>query len=899
VNTTATGVRVENPFPGLRPFEEDDQHLFFGRESQVDTMIDKLAATHFLAVVGTSGSGKSSLVNCGLRPALRRGLMSSAGSSWRMAYVRPGSDPIAALAQSLVQPDGEKPDPDRLFRNPKVAAFDVKEAVEATLRTSRLGLLDSFEQARLDQHTRLLVVADQFEELFRYRNLQTSSGIVQSTEENSVAFVNLLLEAAASQRRIYIVMTMRSDFLGDCAQFFGLPEAINRSQYLVPRMTRDERRSAIEGPVKVAGAEMTPVLSTRLVNDVGDNPDQLSILQHALNRTWAYWQEQGGNGPVDLKHYVAIGTMSEALDRHAEEAFNELKRKEDTHKQAICQKVFQAITDKGSDARGIRRPTRADVLCAIAGIELGELTAVLSPFRDPSRSFVTPQISKKIAPNTVIDISHESLMRIWKRLKQWVNDEATSAAQYQRLADNATRHAQGAAGLMTDPELSLILNWRDNEKPNAFWGDRYRTGFDSAIAFLEESRKARDAAIEAEKERQRAERERERRELEEKQERQRRELQRTRRWLAVAGTLLVLAVVSLLVAVIAKRNAAIAQQKAAAEQQKTAVAETAANANRELANEQAKLAKEQTDAAEKERKLAEVAKAADARAEFERKMVISAVDAGTAAAIGENRQLDLEELLSRDTNEKKDPAIIEQEKAARDSAIAKRRDLQLEAGHKSAEAAALIEDGKVLTPAKISGSDLFDTSVGTIVTNWSGRGTEATGNSGKPACGEVSATTKYPADMLSGSGGSPCRATIFADNQPLGTEHWIEWKTSRPVTVRSIGLFAAHDQVRLKRSFSGFNFYVKKNGKWELVKQFSPRLSPTVIYGGSCGSKPCFPPPAQPYTAGTVLADCINLPSTTGQEFRAGFVQWTSMAERSSGPRVLQLDGYANPDCRK
>ena len=92
-----------NPFPGLRPFREDEAHLFFGRENQVDAMVDKLAATHFLAVVGSSGSGKSSLVNCGLRPALRQGLMARAGTAWRMAQFRPGNDPIGAMARALAE----------------------------------------------------------------------------------------------------------------------------------------------------------------------------------------------------------------------------------------------------------------------------------------------------------------------------------------------------------------------------------------------------------------------------------------------------------------------------------------------------------------------------------------------------------------------------------------------------------------------------------------------------------------------------------------------------------------------------------------------------------------------------------------------------------------------------
>ena len=90
-------IRLTNPFPGLRPFHDNEEHLFFGRESQIDTMVDKLAATRFLAVVGNSGSGKSSLVNCGLKPALSRGLMASAGTSWRMVQFRPGGDPIKAM----------------------------------------------------------------------------------------------------------------------------------------------------------------------------------------------------------------------------------------------------------------------------------------------------------------------------------------------------------------------------------------------------------------------------------------------------------------------------------------------------------------------------------------------------------------------------------------------------------------------------------------------------------------------------------------------------------------------------------------------------------------------------------------------------------------------------------
>src|SRR5215831_16712703 len=319
-----------NPFPGLRPFREDEDHLFFGRENQVDAMVNKLADTRFLAVVGTSGSGKSSLVNCGLRPALRQGLMAEAGTAWRMAQFRPGNDPIGAMARALAQ-DGV------LFREHAEAGLTLAEIIETTLRMSKVGLIDICEQAGLHKGVNLLVVVDQFEELFRYRQLGAAGRQgAENIGEDAAAFVNLLLEVKErATYLIFVVLTMRWDFLGDCTKFPGLAEAINAGQYLVPRMTRDERRAAIEGPIRVGGTEIAPVLLTRLVNDVGDNPDQLSILQHALNRTWARWQDEGGgNGPLDLAHYEAIGTMAHALDQHAEQARSELGA---PRQQQICE----------------------------------------------------------------------------------------------------------------------------------------------------------------------------------------------------------------------------------------------------------------------------------------------------------------------------------------------------------------------------------------------------------------------------------------------------------------------------------------------------------------------------------------------------------------------------------
>src|SRR5262249_28194194 len=193
-----------NPFPGLRPFREDEEHLFFGRENQVDAIVNKLADTHFLAVVGTSGSGKSSLVNCGLRPALHRGLMARAGTAWRMTYSRPGHDPLGALAAALASDgvlfQGSDPGPD----------LSLAEMIRATLDMSKLGLIDIYEQARLGENLNLLVIVDQFEELFRYRHLRASHDEpAYAVPGDATAFVNLLLEVREQTHcAVYVVLTM-------------------------------------------------------------------------------------------------------------------------------------------------------------------------------------------------------------------------------------------------------------------------------------------------------------------------------------------------------------------------------------------------------------------------------------------------------------------------------------------------------------------------------------------------------------------------------------------------------------------------------------------------------------------------------------------------------------------
>lgn len=467
-----------NPFPGLRPFGTEEGHLFFGREGQSDEVLLKLSENKFAAILGASGSGKSSFMYCGLVPSLLGGFMTDAGSNWRIVVSRPAGGPIDNLAEALLIKDkayARLSDEDKLIK---------KTIIGTVLRSSSLGLVEVVKQLKTEEDQNILVVIDQFEELFRFRKLEAS----MSDMDESSAFVNLLLEAVHQyEEPIYITLTMRSDFIGECAKFPDLTQMINDSHYLIPQMTRDQKRAAVEGPVAVGGGKIAPRLTQQLLNDVGDNPDQLPILQHALMRTWSNWVSTRKVGePMDIRHYNAIGTLNEALSLHANEAFDALTKRE----KEICEVLFKSLTERGSENQGIRRPTKLGTIASIAGVADDEVVRVIDVFREPGRSLLMPPHGVPLDSDTVIDISHESLMRIWDRLKRWLDEESKAVEMYMKLSEAAERFQEGKASLWKMPDLQLAINWREENKPTLVWGQRYNPAFERTMVFLETSEKA-------------------------------------------------------------------------------------------------------------------------------------------------------------------------------------------------------------------------------------------------------------------------------------------------------------------------------------------------------------------------------------------------------------------------
>ncbi|MCK5822822.1 MAG: hypothetical protein KAG95_02390 [Bacteroidales bacterium] len=555
-----------NPFPGLRPFNINESHLFFGRDGQSDEILQKLSDNRFIAVIGASGSGKSSLIYCGVIPILYGGFITDAGSKWKIIKSKPGSSPVNNLSDAIIS---------SFKLNSDAESSDKKNIIASFLNSSSLGLVEAIKQFKSEKDENVLLIIDQFEELFRFKK---NTNNLNSINE-SIAFVNLLIEAInQTDVPIYVVITMRSDFIGECSQFQTFTKLINQSNYLVPQMTRNDLRQAILGPIAVGSAKITPFLEQQLLNDIGDNPDQLPILQHALMRTWDYWLNNHDNdSPINIEDYNSIGRMEKALSLHANEAFDELSH----NQKQICQNLFKTLTEKGSDNRGVRRPSSAKEIAAITNASVEDTITVIDNFRGRGRSFIYPSIEYPIDENSIIDISHESLMRIWDKLSNWVKEENDSIQMYTRLSDAAAKYQEGETGLWRPPDLQLAINWKEKQKPTLAWAQRYNPAFERTMVYLQTSKKDYDA------------------EEENKIKLQKRQLRRTRVFALVLGIASIISLGFMLYSVVMKQESD--KNRVLAEKQTVL-----ANKNFKKAEEQTAIAKVKEKEAVKQKAIAQV-----------------------------------------------------------------------------------------------------------------------------------------------------------------------------------------------------------------------------------------------------------------------------------------------------
>ncbi len=427
------------PFRGLAPFDAAHAEYFFGRERLVAELVARLVGSTLLAVVGPSGSGKSSAVRAGLLPALADGVVPGS-ERWRRAVLRPGGHPLAELSRTLARavPEAGREDP----------APWIADALE-----------------RLPAGERLVLCIDQFEEAF----------VGCRDEAERGAFFDVLIEGAADpDERLVVVLAIRADFYGRCAEHAELSTMVSANQVLVGPMRRDELRRAIELPARRAGLRVESRLVSALVGDVAGEPGGLPLLSAALLELW---QRRDGH---TLRHraYEETGGVEGAVARLAEDAYQRLSDAERRRARPMLLRL--AGDDEEAEAFVRRR------------VALDELELDRDP--DTTRALAVLTESRLLTLDEgAVEVAHEALLSEWPRLRGWIEADAEGRRLHHHLI-GASREwretARDPAELYRGARLAAALEWAAEHDPELNELER---------EFLDESR----AAAEREAERQR------------------------------------------------------------------------------------------------------------------------------------------------------------------------------------------------------------------------------------------------------------------------------------------------------------------------------------------------------------------------------------------------------------
>ncbi|NTV36285.1 MAG: hypothetical protein HGA53_04970, partial [Anaerolineaceae bacterium] len=406
----------EPPFMGMEYFDTQDASLFFGRQELITRLTTRIQKQSFLAVIGSSGSGKSSLVRAGVVPSLLE-------KRWKIHIFTPTDHPLLALASTLTR-DGS-------LNATRELARDLEEDPQ-TLSLASRKLIDTAS-------TGILFVIDQFEELFT---------LCQNEIEKS-CFINNLVEAVGEAKSpIKVLLTLRADFYGACAEYAPLRQLLSTNQEFIGAMSTQELRQAIEEPARLNGWSFEPGLVELILRDAGQEPGTLPLLSHALLETWKHRRGK----TMLLESYAEAGGVQGAIAHTADRVY---QHGLDLSEQEIARNIFLRLTTLGEGTQDTRR--RAD---------LGEL--ISSPDQKKKVESVIRSLADArlitIQENTV-EVAHEALIREWPALRQWLEENRESLRTQRRIEDAAkewVRLGKDQAQLIKGKKLAEAKEWADS-----------------------------------------------------------------------------------------------------------------------------------------------------------------------------------------------------------------------------------------------------------------------------------------------------------------------------------------------------------------------------------------------------------------------------------------------------
>lgn len=476
---------TKNPFVGLRPYETSENDIFFGREKEVESILSTLQKNKLVLLSGPSGSGKSSLINAGVIPRLKKGFIGQRGKEWSVCKFRPGFSPINNLAYSLAS--GE------LVQDGKPKTSDFKYYKESILEFQNLSIAKIYNESEISKKKNLLIIIDQIEDLFIFQKK-----FVEDLKEDELFFNLISRTIRLSDSPIYFLISLKTEYIKSLGGYPNFQQILSGSEYSIQNIGKDGIRTIIEETFFKKNISFEHLFLESLYEEVSRDQSLLPNLQFLFLNIYSSFDE---GSFVDSENTLKIGTLNSIISNHFTDYYDNLDEVKKVFFERFIKSLFNLQNnDENSDYREIIE------LLNITGMDINFIINFINELKTKfqNRFIIIPRLitgikaRKNLIDNTdIILVNYRgSEENSWEIEKKWRSEEINSYENYVSFHNYSKNFDIGKTGLLKSPQLDLAVKWLENPIHDKKWSKNYDLNFEKTVDYINKSDLVRNKEIE-------------------------------------------------------------------------------------------------------------------------------------------------------------------------------------------------------------------------------------------------------------------------------------------------------------------------------------------------------------------------------------------------------------------
>ncbi len=466
---------------GLRPYQKEETEFFYGREKEVEGLLQILQKDKLVTLIGAPGTGKSSLINAGLIPRLEKGFLAQAGKQWTVCKFRPGISPIENLAYSLTSNGG-------LTLDGKANTEDFNNYLQTLKDLASLGLVEIFTKSQVNNKKNLLIVIDQLEDLFTFSRFFD----FDQSEKDDLLFNLVARTIKIKDTPIYFALVIQSDYVSYLSQYSKLQEIISKSQYAIPSISKVGIKEIVENNFLGQGLSFSNRAFKSIVDAVTSDATLLPNMQFLFKQIIAKKKEHSDseNLQVSSKEIDSLGGINHCIQYAFEESYQNLSSTQKKHFEKINKALynFENVNDGKYE--------QIEKISVISGLSIKEISDVIILFKEIiDDSFeIVPRVITGVVKNVAYSLDPDDLLsnkyflqRNWEQEKQWIEEEEESYKSFKNFSELTENFNSGKASLLFTPELEMAKEWIENDYHNLNWAKKYQFNYENTVDYIDKS----------------------------------------------------------------------------------------------------------------------------------------------------------------------------------------------------------------------------------------------------------------------------------------------------------------------------------------------------------------------------------------------------------------------------